>query len=549
VTVSVETSTRIPSFFDGVPDDAVADIVEQLETRRFPPGSVVVAEGDSPRLMYVATSGTADVEVDERRVGSVGPGTTVGEMSLFTGQPASATVRAVDEFVAYVLTERDLERVANDHPQIYRNLAAMLSGRLARTNRLAARQASGKLVLVQGGPALDAYALACSLAWHSREPTALLVAGEAPEVEPYAAVDGPPGQRATVIFDRSASDEGIAALCERLSARYAHVLVLAPRATPPALAAAQTAELPAGLALADADRQALQAGVLPSSTPAGRALGRVARKMGGLTVGLALGAGSLRGYAHIGVLRALERAGLEVDVVCGSSIGSAIAAGHAMEYDIEKIERMMDGSASTIFKPRLPFKGFLSSKPLGRYLREACEGNRIEDLKIPLGIVAADLYTHREVVFTSGVVWRAVLASMAIPGIFPAQRMGDMTLVDGGVVNAVPTGVAYDMGASTVIAVRLLRLPENPEVEGDSTEETGKPPAALSVIFRSFDIMMARTGRETDPATVSITPDLPKIGAAKLRNFADGNRFIDAGEIALEQAMPRIRSVLPWLRT
>jgi len=549
MSLSVANSIEIPSFFDGVPPDAAAEIIERLETRRFPPGAVVVAEGDSPRQMYLALSGVADVVVDDRRVGSVHPGTTVGEMSLFTGQAASATVRAVDEFVAYVVSERELEQIATAHPQVYRNLAAMLSSRLARTNRLAARQARGKLVLVSAERPLHAYALACSLAWHCREPTALLVAGEAPDLEWHATAAETPGT--TVVVDRSGSDGGIARHVEQLSGSHAHVLVFDARrgAPPSALADAALAEVPKGFALAEADEEALRTGFLACTTDAGRALGRIARDVGGLTVGLALGAGSLRGYAHIGVLRGLARHGLEPDLVCGTSIGSAVAAGYAMEYDVEKIERMMDGSASTIFKPRLPFKGFLTSKPLGRYLREACEGNMIEDLRVPLGIVAADLHTHREVVFRRGVVWRAVLASMAIPGIFPAQRMGPLTLVDGGVVNAVPTGVAYDMGASTVIAVRLLRLPDNPEVEGDSIEETATPPAALSVILRSFDIMMARTGRESGAATVTITPELPNLSAGKLRNFADGGRFVEAGEVALEEAMPRIRSVLPWMRT
>ena len=116
MTMPVENAVGIPSFFDGVPADAATVLLEGLETRRFPAGSVVVAEGDSPRQMYLTESGTAEVMVGERRVGSVHPGTTIGEMSLFTGQPASATVRAIDELVVRVLGERELERIATVHP-------------------------------------------------------------------------------------------------------------------------------------------------------------------------------------------------------------------------------------------------------------------------------------------------------------------------------------------------------------------------------------------------------------------------------------------------
>jgi NTE family protein len=550
--VSVENAVGIPSFFDGVPIEVAAQILERLETRRFPAGSVVVAEGDSPRQMYLAESGTADVVVGERRVGSVQPGTTIGEMSFFTGEPASATVRTVDELVVHVISERELERIAAAHPHVYRNLAAMLAGRLARTNRLAAEKESGKLVLVRGGPALVAFALACSIAWHSREPTALLVVGDAPELEPFAAGNGAARSRAAVIFDRSASDSGIAARVESLSGSYAHVLVLASGATPPALAGAQVAELPGALELAAADKEALRSGVLPSTTAAGRALGRLARQVAALTVGLALGAGSLRGYAHVGVLRGLARVGIEPDVVSGTSIGSAVAAAHLCGNEPAEIVRLLDGSARTLFKPRVPVRSFLASAPLGRYLREAYEGKRIEELPRPFGIVAADLPTHREVVLRRGILWRAVLASMSIPGVFPAQRMGSLTLVDGGVVNAVPASVAAEMGATTVLAVRLMSFPDVPDMETEATERSAPPPSALSAILRAFEIMQARTARESagGAATVTITPKMQEIrSSGKLRNFADGSRYVEAGEAALEAALPRIGSVLPWMRT
>ena len=550
MSASVESTAEIPSFLDGVPVDVAADIVGRLETHRFPAGSIVVAEGDQPRVLYLAESGTAEVVVGERRVGAVQPGTTIGEMSFFTGQPASATVRAVDEFVAHAISEGELEKIAAAYPQIYRNLAAILSNRLASTNRLAARKESGRLVLLEGGTPNIAYALACSMAWHSRQPTALLVAGEAPELEQFATGDGLPGPRAAVTVDRSASDRSIAALVESLSANHRFVLVLAPRATPPGLAGTQTAKLPGGLELEAADEEALRAGVLPSTTAAGRTLGRLARQLTGLTVGLALGAGGLRGFAHVGVLRGLERLGLEADILVGTSIGAAVGAGYAVGHDAEETGRLLAGSARTIFKPTMPIKSFLTSAPLGRYLKEHLEGIRIEELRLPFGIVTADLSTHREVVLRRGVLWRAVLASMSIPGIFPAQRMGSMSLVDGGVVNAVPAGTAADMGASTVIAVRLLSFPETPELESECIEGQAAPPSALSAILSAFEIMQARTSREVraDAATVTITPELGEIPAGKLRNFAGGAQYVDAGEAAIEAALPRIASVLPWIQ-
>jgi NTE family protein len=552
VSVSVEPRVETPSFFEGLSADAVAEILAGLETRRFPAGTIVVAEGDSPRQLYLVESGTAEVLTDGQPVGSVQPGTTIAEMSFFTHEPAAATVRAVDDVVVHPIGEREFERISIAHPQVYRNLTAILSARLARTNRLAARQANarGKLVVLSGGPPLTAYALACSMAWHTREPIALLVVGEAPELEPFAVGGDPPPPRATVTFDRSASNGSIPELAERLCGRYAHVLVLAANAALATLADAQSAELPTGLALAAADEEGLHAGLLPSRTEAGRTLGSQARRLTGLTVGLALGAGGLRGFAHVGILKGLDRIGLVPDFVCGTSIGASVAAGYAMGFDCDKVERLVEGSARTIFKPNLPYRSFLRSKPLGRYLKEKCEGNRIEDLAVPLAVVAADLKSHREVVFRKGVVWRAILASMAIPGIFPAQRMGPLTLVDGGVVNTVPAGVATDMGAAKVIAVRLFSLASGPDIDSEAIEESSsKPPSAIRVILRSFEIMQARTAREgSGGASVTISPELGEIPTGKLKNFGVGLRYVEAGEAAFDESLPRLASVLPWLR-
>ena len=176
-----------PSFLDGIPAAAAAEILDRLELRRFPPGSVVIAEGDYPRRMYLAESGIAEVVVADQPLGTVKPGTTIGEMSLFTGQPASATVRAVDEFVVRVISDAELERIGGEYPQVYRNLVTILSDRLAYTNQVAARREDAKLVLLRESSPLAAYALACSIAWHTREPAVLLVAGGAPELERFAA--------------------------------------------------------------------------------------------------------------------------------------------------------------------------------------------------------------------------------------------------------------------------------------------------------------------------------------------------------------------------
>lgn len=538
MSIPVGSAAASPSFFEGVPAEEVADILGRLELRRFPAGSIVFAEGDYPGQIYVAESGSAEVLVADRsgtvqRVGHITPGTTVGEMSLFTGQPASATVRALDDFDVRVLSEADFARFAAAHPQIYRNLGGILADRLARTNRMAVRGGEGKVAVLRGGSPLTAYALACSVAWHSRESTVLLAPDAGLELAPFA---DRVGGGAAVLFDAAAN-------VGELAVEYDHVLVYGgARAVE-----ARVVDIPA-VELQPADDQGLRDGLLPSTTPAGRALGRTARGLAGLTVGLALGAGGLRGYAHIGVLRALERIGLEPDYICGTSIGAAVGASYACGNDPGEVKILLDRCAKTLFRPTLPIKGFMSSTPLGRFLKEAYQGKRIEELALPLGIVAADLPTQQEVVFRRGLVWRAVLASISIPGVYPAQQMGRYTLVDGGIVNSLPVGAAADMGADVVLAVRLLSAIERPESDAEAVDASESPPTALSVLLRSIEIMQSRTSRETRAAAVTIVvPEMGPISGGKLRKFAEGQRYLDAGEGALEAALPRVASVLPWV--
>src|SRR3954464_13394767 len=153
--------------FDGLGDEAVADILSGLERRAYPPGALVIAEGDTTLELYVIDAGAAEVIVRDRQgaehaVGTVATGTTVGEMALFTGRPAASSVRALGDLEVLVLPEAAFEAAATRPPQISRNLAAILSERLARTNRLTFREDPGKVVLIEnrGGPALLAWALA-----------------------------------------------------------------------------------------------------------------------------------------------------------------------------------------------------------------------------------------------------------------------------------------------------------------------------------------------------------------------------------------------------
>ncbi|MHB8577902.1 MAG: Crp/Fnr family transcriptional regulator, partial [Dehalococcoidia bacterium] len=182
--------THGTTVFDGVPAAALAGELSRLERRTYAAGATLIGEGDEhPDEMYVVEAGVADVFVADRKahehlVGRAGPGEALGEMALFTGQRAGASVRAASDLDVLVMPRAELHRIAATYPGIYRNLGVILAERLTLSNRRFANAGAGRVTLFddRGAPPLLGYALACSLAWHVRRPVLLLlIAEQAPD--------------------------------------------------------------------------------------------------------------------------------------------------------------------------------------------------------------------------------------------------------------------------------------------------------------------------------------------------------------------------------
>jgi len=176
------------------------------------------------------------------------------------------------------------------------------------------------------------------------------------------------------------------------------------------------------------------------------------------TVGLALGSGSARGWAHIGVIRALAEAGVTVDYVAGASIGAAVGAVFA-SGDLDAMEDVALGldwkQVASFYDAVLPKSGLIDGTKLSSFIRRHVKETRIEELRVPYCAVATDLETGEEVAIREGDIIEAVRASFSIPGILTPVRLNGRILVDGGLVNPVPVNVLREMGADFVIAVDL----------------------------------------------------------------------------------------------
>lgn len=180
-----------------------------------------------------------------------------------------------------------------------------------------------------------------------------------------------------------------------------------------------------------------------------------------LSLGLALGCGMARGFAHIGVLKALEQTGISVDFIAGSSMGALIGAAYATGYPVAEMEVQANKFGLKKFAamayPSFSRSGILDGKKIEKVLYPFIGDKTFEDCRIPINIVSTDICTGSEVIFSSGPLIPAIRASASSPGLFSPMKYNDMFLVDGGLINPVPANIVKRMGADIIIAVDVTR--------------------------------------------------------------------------------------------
>jgi NTE family protein len=251
-------------------------------------------------------------------------------------------------------------------------------------------------------------------------------------------------------------------------------------------------------------------------------------------LGLALGGGAARGFAHIGVIQVLEENGIKPDLVVGTSAGSLVAAFYASGKtgaQLQWLADTMDESQLTDWTIPFMSRGMLRGEALGRYVNSQLNGTKIEDLKMPLGIVATDLQTGDGILFRRGDIATAVRASSAVPSVFEPVRIGNKDYVDGGLVSPVPVRSARQMGADIVIAVDISSRPED-----------AKTSDMLKVLLQTFSIMGKSISQlEMAQAEVVVRPALPDVGSAE---FTARQKSIEAGRAAMKLALPALKAAL-----
>lgn len=246
-------------------------------------------------------------------------------------------------------------------------------------------------------------------------------------------------------------------------------------------------------------------------------------------IGLALGGGAARGFAHIGVIQVLEENGIRPDLVVGTSAGSLVAAIYASGKsgtELATMAQTMDEGAITDWA--FPGRGLIRGEALARYVREQTGGRTIDQMKLPLGIVATDLDNGAAILFRQGDTGMAVRASSAVPAVFQPVRIGSREYVDGGLVSPVPVRFARQMGAELVIAVDITSPPDG--------NATGDP---FKILLQTFAIMGKSINQfELRDADVVLRPSLVGVSSA---DFSARMKAIQSGREAAIKWLPELR--------
>ena len=550
---------RLKSFalLDDVGDAALRNLLAEANWFALPGGTVLERDGENNAALFLVVTGSLGVfaanPVGERQfVAHIPAGETVGEMSLIAGSSNhSAQLVALRDTELLRISPEGFETLIARHPRVMLNLMQMLVRRLKDANRGRSSQLRPKtfaIVPLQEGlsEVPVAHRLAAALA--SMGCRAAVVDANASDqtAEWFNSFE----QAHDVVFYRGdAPDSPWTQLCLRqadrifLLARANQPLPLAPLSLP---AFKERAPGPPDLLLLHPDGASA---VLPDHFSVRSGLfrthhhlraghqadvARVARFIAGRAVGLVLAGGGARGFAHIGIIKALKEAGMPFDQLGGTSMGAIIAAGLAREWGLEEMRDRMRAvfvADNPLSDFTLPLIAIVRGKKVSARLREHFGDVSIEELPLPFFAVSSDLTSGRIHIHREGKLWRALRASVALPGILPPVTHNGHLLVDGGVMNNLPVDVMREqaLGAGPIIACDITgaidlkavddRFGERPWwwLLGQRMRGT---PSIISILMRSGTVGSEAQRRIVrEQCDYLIEPPMPDIGLRDWKKF------------------------------
>jgi NTE family protein len=274
---------------------------------------------------------------------------------------------------------------------------------------------------------------------------------------------------------------------------------------------------------------------------------------------IALGGGGSKGFAHIGVLKILEREEVKIGAIAGTSMGGIIAAAYAAGYTPEEIEHhASETPLNELLRLRPGAGGVISLDKVAGFLKRVLGQRTFADTRVPLAVTAVDLESGRSLTLTEGCIVDAVLATIALPGIFPPQVMGEHRLIDGGAVDPVPVRAARTLGGGPVVAVALSPCPEEWSLYPPANPFQGLPllgtlarlrtGEALQVLLRTVEIV---SRNYLESRLVLDSPEVivrPRVGHVGLFDQPSISSMVEIGAAAMEAGLPALRAESSFMR-
>jgi NTE family protein len=492
--------------FEGLSEQEVEDVLGSMRPVSFSAGTAICREGDPGTTLFVLVGGQADVlhpGGDETEV-RLGPGDVIGEMAVVSGEARSATVVAATATEALELDQEAFAALLLRRPLLAANVSRIVSRRLAWT-RSRQRSEHGEAVVLR----LDAA-------------TARLM----PEI---AAATEAASPRPVTVVEACHDDAGPSDAVDDVVGNGGLALIIAGPETP---TIERTTRVVDASEVLDARH---------------RDVAWLGRHLARTKLGLALGAGGAKGYAHVGTLEVLEEAGYAVDCVAGASIGAIVGALLALGLPAAEIDARLRRTFSPDRVERM-FKLGFSGAPtelVGEAFREATEDATFDDLAIPLSVMTVDLVSHRPAPITDGPLWEALLAATALAGMYPPYERDGQRLVDGLALVPVPTGAAVALGADLTLSVNILNRDTLDAWPGDA--DVPEPPAPtrgsmmLDTMLEVMDLSQLESSiRHAELADVVVSP---RFGPASWRDFHLADLFLEAGRQAARNRLALLDSL------
>jgi NTE family protein len=553
--IIVDSLLRIP-FFRDVSRETLKAIAAKLKFVEFEQGHVVFSEDSLGDSMYLIESGQVKVSVmppdslQEKVINYLGPGNFFGEMALLLNQRRSATVTVTIDAELWMLRKADMDDLLAEHPEVALQLTRELSRRLSDVVG-ETKNRPGYALTAVFGPGV--WRLAEQIHRLTGQRVALFdVTGR-----DLSAQAGPDFQHDKLVILEAApnltSDDMVETLGILVDG-YDWVLVALPAGY--SEISAKAIRLARAVALIDADPETwideAAGGPLFYCKGSAAEIARTARKITHRVVGLALSSGGARGIAHIGVLQLLQENNIPLDMVAGTSAGSLFGGLYACGKPLADIAQFarnlikLIDLKSGLWDPKfkLPWDGLIKGNATVKYLDKHFGNATFAGTTIPFYVVAADVLSGEEVVFSEGPLAEAVRASIGMIGIFSPYRLKGRYLIDGGAVNPVPASVLAENGANIIIASSVIPSIEEERTRGQEASYRYKNPNFFGVLSNMMAIMEREIVKtRMSPVDVLIKP---KVEVYSAMDYDKASEFIRLGRAAAEQQLPAIKKLVNY---